>query len=280
MITNTKILPMRDDVQIYSEILESDKDTWLIATHGIGEHLGRHKYLSSLFSETHNIFQYDLRGHGKSSGKRAYVESFSDYIKDLQEIVNFLRDNYRMKKFVLFGHSMGALITASFIQNYKDENFYPERVLINAPPVGMDGLLGKILDIIPQNVFEFIGKLPYSVAISGLVDLNYLSHDPTVKELYLTDNLNSTRIHSRLLLELVSESKKTFSRPLRCRTKGFVSVGTEDRVVGHGALVDFFTKTDKSFALKTFDGAYHEIHNEIEKYRLPYFEYLRQAMLQ
>jgi len=35
---------------------------------------------------------------------------------------------------------------------------------------------------------------------------------------------------------------------------------------------------DKSFKLTVFEGAYHEIHNEIEKYRRPYFDYLKSVM--
>ena len=45
--------------------------------------------------------------------------------------------------------------------------------------------------------------------------------------------------------------------------------------MGSRDLIEYFTTVDKSFQLKVFDGAYHEIHNEIEKYRKPYFDHLK-----
>lgn len=269
---------MRDNIQIYSEIHESDKDVWLIGTHGIGEHLGRHKYLVDLFGEKYNICQYDLRGHGKSSGKKAYVENFSDYMLDLKEVITFLKEKYRMERFVLFGHSMGALITSAYMQSYAEESSYPEKVVLNAPPVGLDGILGEIVKILPIEIVGYLSKIPFSVPLGGLVNLNYLSHDSTIKDLYLRDDLNQMKLHSKLLIELVKASKETYSKPLRSRAQSYVSVGSDDKVVGSQALVDYFTHMDKSFALKVFEGAYHEIHNEIEKYRKPYFEYLKNIL--
>ena len=67
-----KFLTINENLKLNLEIFESSKESWLIVTHGIGEHLGRHKeYILELFSSTHNIAFYDLRGHGNSQGKKA-----------------------------------------------------------------------------------------------------------------------------------------------------------------------------------------------------------------
>jgi alpha-beta hydrolase superfamily lysophospholipase len=59
-----------------------------------------------------------------------------------------------MTRYVLFGHSMGGLITCSYIQNYVEEDNYPERLIVNAPPTGAEGLLGTLVKILPVAVFE------------------------------------------------------------------------------------------------------------------------------
>lgn len=278
MIADNRIIAMDDGTKIYAEVNERDKDVWLIATHGIGEHLGRHKYLVDLFGDKYNIFQYDLRGHGKSSGPRADIVSFNSYMEDLLELIAYLQSHYKMKRYILFGHSMGALITCAFMQRFVEEDMYPEKVVINAPPVGLDGILGDIVGSIPQSAVGLLGKLPVSLPIKGMIDLSLLSHDPAVAELYRNDPLCLMTLHSRLLIELIHEAKKTFSRPIRSRCHSYVSVGTEDKVVGVKPLIEYFSTIDKSFGLKTFEGAYHEIHNELEKYRKPYFEYLRSVL--
>lgn len=277
MFMDKKFLKMRDGAELYVQIKESGSPVWIIATHGIGEHMDRHKYIPELFGHDFNVFQYDLRGHGRSTGKRAYVEDFSLFMEDLLEITRFLKEKYRMDRYVLFGHSMGALITCSFMQNYVDNNIYPERVIVNAPPCGAAGILSTIVKILPRAFFQAVSNLPYSIPIGGLVDLKSLSHDPRTKEEYIKDSLNSLKLESKLVMELMKTVKDTFSRPIRSTCPSFVSIGSADHIVGSEDTIDYFTNVDKSFQLKIIDGSYHEIHNEIEKYRKPYFEYLKTA---
>lgn len=275
MFMDKKFVKMRDGAELYVQIKETGSPVWIVATHGIGEHMGRHKYIPELFGHDFNIFQYDLRGHGRSTGKRAYISDFALYMEDLKEIIRFLEEKYRMDRYILFGHSMGALITCAFMQNFVEDARYPERVVVNAPPCGADGLLGKIIKILPTGFFKVASEIPYSLAISGLVDLSYLSHDPRTKDDYLKDELNSVKLHSKLLLELMKTAQATFSRPIRSKCPSFATVGGSDRVIGAPDVIEYFTNVDKSFNFKVFDGAYHEIHNEIEKYRKPYFDHLK-----
>jgi len=275
----SKVIKLRDGVEIYSEIQESGKNIWLIATHGIGEHLGRHEYLNELFGHEFNIFRYDLRGHGRSKGQAAYVKDFSLYAEDLKEILLYLKDKFKMDKFLLFGHSMGALISCDFLQNLSTEELYPEKFFVNAPPVGTPGALGKVLKHMPVEVVDGMTKLPFSAKIGGLVDLAYLSHNVKIKDDYLDDSFNHTKLHSKLLLELVKSSKRVFSRPLRPRCPAYCTYGTEDKVVSVQYLEEYFSMVEKAFKVKKIEGAYHEIHNEIEKYRSPYFTHLKKCFL-
>lgn len=270
-----KFVKMRDGAELYVQIKETGSPVWIVATHGIGEHMERHKYIPELFGHDFNIFQYDLRGHGRSTGKRAWVQDFSEYMEDLKEIIRFLEEKYRMDRYILFGHSMGALITCAFMQNFVEEERYPERVIVNAPPCGAAGLLGKIVKVIPPALFKGACEIPYSIPVGGLVDLDYLSHDPRTKEDYKSDDLNSMKLQSKLVFELMKTAQATFARPIRSKCPSFATVGGSDRVVGASDVINYFTNIDKSFNFKIIDGAYHEIHNEIEKYRKPYFEHLK-----
>lgn len=278
MISEKHFIKMRDSVEIHAQIQEVGSKIWLIATHGVGEHLGRHSYIGNMFSSKFNVFQYDLRGHGLSTGEQAYVEDFFDYMLDLQEIISYLQQRYKAKRFVLFGHSMGALITAGFLQRFADELTYPELVFLNAPPVGFPGALGKVVQYSPHSIFSSLSKLPMSVRLGGLVDLNYLSHDPRVKPNYENDNRNSLTLHTKLLMEIVRASNIVFSKPLRPRCPAYVTVGTEDKVVGYSQLKNYFSLVENSFIYREFEGAYHEIHNEIEKFKTPYLNHLKECV--
>ncbi len=280
MFSEKKFLTMKDGTEVHLNVMENGKPVWLIATHGIGEHHGRHHYLQELFSQDFNILQYDLRGHGLSGGEKAWVSDFTLFRNDLGEIITYLRDHYKMDKHLLFGHSMGALITCDYVQSLENAEDGPLAVFVNAPPVGYTGPAGAILKLTPTGVLKSLASLNSSVKLGGMVDLNYLSHDLRVKEDYVADKLNALKLHSKLLLEMVGASRRVFSRPIRPFGAAFVTFGSEDKIVNVSDIKTYFNLIEKSFMVKEFEGAYHEIHNEVEKYRKPYLTYLKDKIIQ
>jgi alpha-beta hydrolase superfamily lysophospholipase len=266
-----------DGTLIKCLIRETGSGKWLIVTHGLGEHLGRHEYMLKLFAQNFNIAIYDLRGHGRSGGKRGYVEKFDHFSRDLLAIIEYLKKEYSMKSYLLFGHSMGGLITSHFVQNVVDEKFYPEKVYLSSPAVAGGGALGSFLAKNPRILFDCLSKLP-SIPLSGMLDLKKLSHDSRIYEAYVKDEFNTLKIHSKLYWELLKTSKEVFSRPLRVNCPLYCSVGTDDVLVHPKYVMDYFTKIEKNAQLKIIEHGYHELHNEIEKYRQPYFKFLRESL--
>lgn len=278
MITETRKISINQGINLHLEVLESGKNQWLIVTHGLGEHSARHRHLFDLFSEHYNICLYDLRGHGLSSGKRGYIESFEDYSKDLCELISCLTTEYSMKEYVLFGHSMGGLIVSDLMQNRGEKlKIYPKKVFLSSPAVSGTGFLGNLFNIMPSKFINKIKALP-SMQLSGLLDLSKLSHDPRVYESYVTDDLNILKIHSHLILELVMRSKEVFSRPLGVKSELYCVYGTLDGLVDANRIKNYFQTLEKKAVLCEVQGGYHELHNEIKKYRSVYEEFLTTSL--
>ena len=93
----------------------------ILLTHGQGEYGDMYlPLIHFLQDEGWGIFTWDMRGHGRSSGKRGFAHHFDDYIKDfllfLQEIAktrkeqSTINENQKKHPLVCFSHSMGALI--------------------------------------------------------------------------------------------------------------------------------------------------------------------------
>ncbi|MFP5386678.1 MAG: alpha/beta fold hydrolase [Bacteriovoracia bacterium] len=258
-------------------IRETGSSKWLIVTHGLGEHSGRHEYILKLFSQNFNIAIYDLRGHGRSGGKKGWVEDFHHFVKDLQSVIDYLKVDFSMTNYTLFGHSMGGLVTAAYVQNMASKDFYPEKVFLSSPAVAGAGLLGHAFKMAPMIVFDGLTRAP-SLPLTGVLDLKRLSHDSRVYESYVKDELNQLKIHSKLFFELLKMGRDVFSRPLRVECPLFVSIGTEDGLVHSKLVIAYFTKVEKSAQLKIVEGGYHELHNEVEKYKKPYLNFLRQSL--
>lgn len=258
-------------------IRETGSNKWLIVTHGLGEHLGRHEFFLKLFSQNFNIAIYDLRGHGRSGGKRAWVEDFSDFSKDLSMVLEYLKKHFSLQSYILFGHSMGGLITADFMQNHAKDDLYPEKVFLSSPAVGAPGLMGPVFANAPKLLLEGLTKLP-SIPLGKVLDLRKLSHDSRVYENYIKDEFTILKIQTKLYMEIMKASREVFSRPLRVKCPLYCSIGTEDALVHAGLVMKYFTEVEKNAQLKVIEGGYHELHNEIEKYRKPYLNYLRQSL--
>ncbi len=266
-----------DGTNIKAIIRENGRSEWLVVTHGLGEHQERHEYILKIFSQNFNICLYDLRGHGKSGGERAYVESFRDFTRDLAVVLDYLRVNYSMNKYSLLGHSMGGLITSDFLQNTAKKEFYPQKVFLSSPAVGASGMGGHLFSMAPQLLFKTLSILP-SVELKGILDLKKLSHDSRVYEAYIKDELNQLKIHSKLFFELLKTAREVFSRPLRADCPVFCAIGTEDKLVNFPMAQSYFSELEKGVTLKVFEGAYHELHNEVEKWRKPYLNFLRSSL--
>lgn len=71
----------------------------LVVQHGIGEHSGRYEFLVEAFAGTGTTFYLiDSRGHGRSEGKRGAVDSFSDYLSDLDQLLEIAKKKKKFPK--------------------------------------------------------------------------------------------------------------------------------------------------------------------------------------
>ena len=57
-----------------------------------------------------NGVRFDLRGHGLSEGKRQWIESFDDYLDDLQSVFAWCEQQLPQTHTYLHGHSLGGAI--------------------------------------------------------------------------------------------------------------------------------------------------------------------------
>ncbi len=273
-----EILKLFNDVNIWGQIeKKGDEYPWIILSHGVGEYSGRHRGTAEILRKKYNLFLYDLRGHGKSEGRRAYAESFDVFRKDLAAICRFLVEKEKAQEISFFGHSMGGLITADFIQNEYPKNPFPlGKIFLSSPPMGLTGLFGIAADSIPLALWQGLEGVKLSLPLKGLVNLIYLSHDKKVIEDYIKDPLVSLKIHSKLALGLVSSSKRVFSKRLGENLDLSVVVGTGDRIVSPKHIEEYISDVMPEAKLKLVEGGFHELGNEVEEYRSSFLDFLRQ----
>ena len=89
IIPSQELFNTVDNYSIFEQTWHSENAKGIvIITHGVAEHSGRYDHVAqSLAQAGYTVVAYDLRGHGKSSGKRNYVNSFQDYLNDLATVL-------------------------------------------------------------------------------------------------------------------------------------------------------------------------------------------------
>lgn len=86
----------------------------VILVHGFAEHSGRYaRHAERLASEGIAVEAVDLRGHGKSHGRKGVVHSVKRLMKDVNAFMNTVRqeEQYRETPLYVWGHSLGATIS-------------------------------------------------------------------------------------------------------------------------------------------------------------------------
>jgi len=87
----------------------------LLWCHGVGEHGGRYDHIVQEFlTQGWQVILPDLRGQGRSEGRRSDIASFEDYLRDFDILIQ----DFALKpsRTVLYGHSMGGLIMTRMVQ--------------------------------------------------------------------------------------------------------------------------------------------------------------------
>jgi alpha-beta hydrolase superfamily lysophospholipase len=203
-----------------------------------------------------SVFSFDLRGHGKSEGKRGHIMSFNEYLFDVDNFKQMLLKRFSRPLFIL-GHSMGGLIAMNFtIKN----------------PANISGLItsGPLLRIrarVPEwkkRLGIFLSNRIPSLGMSNGLNPNHLSHDKEVVRAYRNDPLVHTKVTARWFTEITSAMDETFQIALRLNTPVLMLHGSDDMLTdpeGSSSIFELITFSDKT--LKFYDGFYHEIYNEI-----------------
>lgn len=93
----------------------------MIFIHGLGAHAMFYKEWLCRFAE-HGIavFSFDLKGHGRSNGRRAVIGSYKEIFTLIDHTVKKALLLYPDVPILLYGHSMGGNIALRYLQSMKE----------------------------------------------------------------------------------------------------------------------------------------------------------------
>ena len=232
----------------------------VVLVHGYAEHCGRYAHVAdALVREGASVYAYDQRGHGRSEGPRAYIESFDDLLDDLDHVLDAATARLPDGPQFLFGHSMGGLVVLLYALRRSPD---VDGLILSAPAIEINPDLAPFLRRIAGWLGETVPRLPTVSSIEGAI-----SRDPAVVEEAENDPLNyHGRVLARTGAEMLRAGDMAKDRLDALSFPFLVFHGTADKLASPAwskKLYERAASDDKTIHL--YDGLYHETFNEPEQ---------------
>jgi alpha-beta hydrolase superfamily lysophospholipase len=240
-------------------IPESPPKGAICLVHGIGEHIRRYDHVADYLNRAgYALFSFDLRGHGKSGGRRGDAPSYDALLDDIEILIHRSQSRFPDLPLFLYGHSMGGNLVLNYAVCRKPDI---TGVIVSAPGL-KPASVGSAWKLPAARIFQFV--IP-ALLVSNEIDAADLSRDPDVVRQYRADPLVHNRISLRLGVSLIDAGAWVRQRVSEIRLPLLVLQGGADRVVDVETNLGFAQGVGKLCRLKMWPGLYHELHNEPEK---------------
>ncbi len=238
----------------------------LVLVHGFGEHCQRYDEFAVWFARRQcMVHSFDLRGHGRSQGRRGHVDSFSEYHTDLAELIDLIRLEHPNLPRTLIGHSLGGLIVSSYVRERSPQDL--ESLVTSGALLSLSPDLSKLKMLLAK----VLGRILPRLSMDAGIDTRQLSRDLEVVRRYDEDPLVHGRTSASLGAEMLAAIKRTYAGGGDFQLPTMLLHGEEDRLclmVGSEAFYESLPGASggKPLArLRTYPGMKHEIFNEIDK---------------
>lgn len=231
----------------------------LALVHGFGEHSGRYVDMAShLAGHGVQTVAIDLRGHGRSAGKRGIIRCFDDFRADLHALLTRARELHGESKgpLVLYGHSMGGGIVL-------DHG-------LKADP-GVAGIIASAPLVAPADpvpaplraVVKLVAKLMPNASMKNAISGDQISTLPQEQAEYERDALNHSRLGLKTAVEIIENGEALTERASDWALPLLMVHATDDQLTDFAASQTFGAAARADF--RPFPDVEHELHNDTSR---------------
>ncbi|MCM3670691.1 lysophospholipase [Mesobacillus maritimus] len=230
----------------------------VLVLHGFGDHSGGMQNIcASLVKKHFLVYALDLRGHGRSSGKRGYIQSWKEFRGDLHEFRRFAVTEQPELPLFIVGHSMGGVIALEYVIDHQE---------------GLDGVVAISPGISYELTrFERIGvyllgkiKPDFPITKSGNFPLD--SKDPTLREKYNPEGLRHNTATPGLGRGLMEAVSRIVEEAEEIKTPFLLQYGLDDKITPPAKLRRFYNQvSSEDKMLVEYNNTKHRPFDEVGK---------------
>lgn len=239
----------------------------LVLTHGIAEHSEAYNEFALDFAPRGwDIYAMDLRGHGRSEGRRGYIDDFHRYSRDLDKFVRHLRSGPLKNSkipLVMMGHSMGALITLRYMVDQGD-SVPASALVLSSPALGISMPIPAVKEMAASLLLKFLPQ----VTLPNDIRYDHLTHIEERWKRYPVDPLRHDKISPAMYFGMLEGFEKVNVGADRIKVPTLIQAAGDERIVSRPATEEYFPKIgSEKKKLIIYENSYHEIFNDIERDR-------------
>ncbi len=230
----------------------------VVICHGVNSHGGQYLWPAAQFAATgFAAFALDLRGRGKSSGARYYVDDIAQYVADVAAVIRLAKSRYPGLPVFLLGHSAGGVVSSTYALDHQAEiaGLVCESFAFKVPA--------------PAAALAFIKGLSLVVPRLPVLRLKNedFSRDPIAVRILNSDPLTLDEVQpAKTVAALVRANERLRREFPRITVPVFILHGTADKAtMPSGSQLFFDTAGSKDKTLKLYDGHFHDLLNDTGK---------------
>lgn len=256
----------------------------VVMVHGMCEYIERYDdFCGFLGNNGYNVIGMDNRGFGDTDADargKGYAGMFESTVDDIKQEVDIARERWGVRRVYVIGHSYGSLLTQRFIEKYHSD--VSGAILCGTTmQSGIMLCLGRKLakrgarkdPDAPGRIFAKLTFESYDKKIKD-GENGWINRDKAEVQKYNADvkcagiGICSNMFYKEMFNGIHRTNKDRALVP--SDFKLMIASGTADGVGGYGRLVKklhkaYRTKCGLHAVLKLYDGARHELLNEINK---------------
>jgi acylglycerol lipase len=231
----------------------------VLICHGLGEHSGRYgNVVDALAPSGWAVYGLDLRGHGRSGGRRCHLDDYGDWLADLDAFRQLVVARHDDLPVFLLGHSMGGQVALAYALDHQPDL---GGLVLSAPALASTAVPRAVVPVLMA-----LAKVAPTLRPAG-IDASKISKDPAMYAAYRADPLvfdgNPTL---GLSSALFAQFGVLPERSWRLRLPLLLQYGEHDEITdaaGFRALEEACGAPD--FTVRRYPGLWHEIYNEPER---------------
>lgn len=227
--------------------------------HGVGEHCRRYDHFAAWLNEQGiAVVGYDRQGFGRSEGKRGHSANLKELLDEISRLTVACERRYPDTPVFLYGHSMGGMLLLRYLVR---RHPHISGAVISAPHIR--------LNFQPSALLVGIGKVMRKIAPTftqeNSLDLDQLSRNLEVRPAYEADPNVHGKLSGQLGIDMLESAAELDEWRGNLPVPTLLMHGSADGLTSHAASRDFAERNPDGVTFKSWEGLYHELHNEPER---------------